>query len=281
MNKISRRFLFLLLALLPVACGKMQPDGDGVVRVRYTVSFDAGTKAGEDSVMPGQLLVGVFTPAGTAIDGFKQVVAPTGDAFSFDLNLAVNTSYRIVFLAQAADAYVDAAAFLGSDTGTESLRAVPLDRAASLNSTDGILFHAVKDITTSMGAFSATAVLKRICAQVNIASSTDPAGTVRSLSLSVSGLPTAFDALDGTVSGAGAPRILSGTPLSGETITIDGTDYFRLAYAFLPVGAGKIMSDASVSLFDASEQLIRQTAAGSVPLQANYRTNILGDLVNP
>ena len=262
-----RRLSCILMAIALLAGCEKAETGRGVER-SSTVHFSVGTmqtfvgegvKSTGDGSGATQLLVGVFDAAGNAIDGYGKVVNQTAGTFNFDLDLVNGLTYKIVLFAQSPGRYV-------TDGWTNSsLKDITLSFSALSSEADDA-FAAVKTLTVD-GTVNVQMQLSRIFAQVNMASTLDP-GTA-AVTLRLAGMPTSYNALTGEFSGE-SDAVFTGTAKGGSYMEYD----YYLGYAYVPVRAN---ATATITLSDDSG-VLRSKEVGSLPLKANYRTNILGSI---
>ena len=114
-----------------------------------------------------------------------------------------------------------------------------------------------------------------MCAQVNIASS-QTITDVTAVSLTVEGVPSSFDVLTGSASGSRTLTFAATSPLSDQTFTEGGTDFNYIAYGYVPLGKDVRRCEATLTLTRGGTP--EEKVVGSLPLQGNYRTNLLGEL---
>lgn len=239
-----------------------------------TVHFSVGTlqtfvgegvKSTGDGSTATELLVGVFDAAGNAIEGYSKAVSRSaGEAFDFELALVNNITYKVVLFAQSPGRYVNTASWTA-----EGLKNISLSFGA-LNADADDAFAAVKEITVT-GSGNVTVSLSRIFAQVNVASSTDP-GAVP-VSLKLTGIPTEYNAYEGSFADSADVTWTADAPLVGVSSPFAGYDYY-IGYAYVPVRVSGF-TDATITMGDAGDKV---KTVSNVPLRANYRTNILGEI---
>ena len=267
-----KRLAYILMTFALLAGCTKAETGRGEENTS-TVHFSVGTlhtfvgegvKSTGDGSSATQLLVGVFDAAGNAIEGYSKAVSRSaGEAFDFELALVNNITYKVVFFAQSPGRYVNTASWTA-----EGLKNISLSFGA-LNADADDAFAAVKEITVT-GSGNVTVSLSRIFAQVNVASSTDPDAV--SVSLKLTGIPTAYNAFAGSFAGSADVTWTADAPL-GVSSPFAGYDYY-IGYAYVPVCASGF-TDATITIGDAGDKV---KTVSSVPLRANYRTNILGEI---
>ena len=268
-----RRLAYILMTLALLAGCTKAETGRGEENTS-TVHFSVGTlqtfvgegvKSIGDGSTATELLVGVFDADGNAIEGYSKAVSRSaGEAFDFELALVNNITYKVVLFAQRPDRYVNTASWTA-----EGLKNISLSFGV-LNADADDAFAAVKEITVT-GSGNVTVSLSRIFAQVNVASSTDP-GAAASVRLKLTGIPTAYNAYEGSFAGS-ADITWSADARLGVSSPFAGYDYY-IGYAYVPVRASGF-TDATITIGDAGDKV---KTVSNVPLRANYRTNILGEI---
>lgn len=131
------------------------------------------------------------------------------------------------------------------------------------------------------GPVSQDIKLKRPFAQVNIATADhSTAGfTVAESKVTVKDVYSAFNLRDGVVMGTKAPLTLDYATKPDGTITLDGKTYDILAVNYLLVGKDKTTIDITMDCKDASSN-VKSFNYSAVPVQQNYKTNIVGNLLS-
>ncbi|MBE6207001.1 MAG: hypothetical protein E7133_08085 [Rikenellaceae bacterium] len=131
------------------------------------------------------------------------------------------------------------------------------------------------------GPVSQDIKLKRPFAQVNIATADySTAGfTVAESKVTVKDVYSAFNLRDGVVMGTKAPLTLNYATKPDGTITLDGKTYDILAVNYLLVGKDKTTIDITMDCKDGSSN-VKSFNYSAVPVQQNYKTNIVGNLLS-
>lgn len=131
------------------------------------------------------------------------------------------------------------------------------------------------------GPVSQDIKLKRPFAQVNIATAdhTTAGFTVAESKVTVKDVYSAFNLRDGVVMGTKAPLTLDYATKPDGTITLDGKTYDILAVNYLLVGKDKTTIDITMDCKDASSN-VKSFNYSAVPVQQNYKTNIVGNLLS-
>ena len=271
------KLIVTALALAGVlSCSKQNPGSDQTLLFSFTVSLETDIKAIADGASATQLLVGVLDADGTPLDGFRKVVTRTsGEAFTFDLQLVEQMEYTVLLFAQSENRFISSADYLGDNGSAALLFAVPLPETMGLNQEQDDAFTGVSTFTGASSSVVLT--LTRAWGQVNIASSLD-ISSLTTVSLTIPGLPSHFDVRTGeSASGATSQSLtITGAPLTGETFHEGVTDYNYIGYAYVPIGKTLLYTSPTLTLTRSGPP--SEITLGSIPLRANYRTNILGGL---
>ena len=219
----------------------------------YWAVYDQNTK---------QLLFKSENPA-TMTDLKAQVVIPFVNGMSYD----------VLFWAKNAAAPYD----VDWDAATMAYNAGTL--YANKESYDAFFcYHKVGLVS---GPVSQDIKLKRPFAQVNIATADhSTAGfTVAESKVTVKDVYPAFNLRDGVVMGTKAPLTLDYATKPDGTITLDSKTYDMLAVNYLLVGKDKTTIDITMDCKDASSN-VKSFNYSAVPVQQNYKTNIVGNLLS-
>lgn len=219
----------------------------------YWAVYDQNTK---------QRLFKSETPA-TMTDLKAQVVIPFVNGMSYD----------VLFWAKNAAAPYD----VNWDAATMAYTAGTL--YANKESYDAFFcYHKVGLVS---GPVSQDIKLKRPFAQVNIATAdhTTAGFTVAESKVTVKDVYSAFNLRDGVVMGTKAPLTLDYATKPDGTITLDGKTYDMLAVNYLLVGKDKTTIDITMDCKDASSN-VKSFNYSAVPVQQNYKTNIVGNLLS-
>lgn len=256
-----------VLLLTVAACQRRSLDEETVtmafsVEMGAMASDDSGTKADIDASAVTQLLIGLFDTAGNPLRAIS-VERELDEDFTFSLALAEGMYYHLVLFAQKTDQYQDVSTY----NSAELLECIHLDNVKTLNVEDTDAFSYSGEIVASERSQSIT--MARIFARLCVATKT-PADNNVDMTMTVAELPTQFNAKTGVFSGTVSSMEFTGKSKTGETIA---TEYHSLAYAYVPVAD---LVTVTVNFERGGETVVSGTV-DNVPLQRNYRTNILGD----
>ena len=271
------------LALLAVGCNKEQvtevPDGQ-MVDVTFTAALpgEMATKALGDGQTAKKLYVSVYEN-----DAEKTKLELDKTATFTDLKTQVKFSlvkgktYNFVFWAQAEDAPYDV-------TDLKNIKVKNYTTDANDEKRDA--FYATRKELKVNGALTETIKLYRPFAQVNFATA-DYADAKKAgfnpavSSFTASEAATTFD----TFAEEGKDKVevaLTETEIPADVLkTLDGKTYTRLAMNYLiPVGKqGESHNIDVAATFKANNGEAVTVSAPNAPVQNNYRTNILGNLL--
>lgn len=147
-------------------------------------------------------------------------------------------------------------------------------------------FYAVLPVTIT-GAYSASVTLNRPFAQINFGASDYEAAkaagiTVNGAAVKLTNVANSLNLLDGSVSGSETVTFANADlPTDpNETLTAAGVIYKYVAMDYVLVGKNaKSLSDVTLTLAATGTQSTTpEYTYANVPLQGNYRTNIVGNL---
>ena len=283
---IMKSFKYLAaaaLTLLAVGCNKEQvtevPDGQ-VVDVTFTAALpgEMATKTIGDGQTAKNLYVSVYENDAekTKLD-LDKTATFTDLKTQVKFSLVKGKTYNFVFWAQAEDAPYDV-------TDLKSIKVKDYTTGANDEKRDA--FYATRKELKVNGALTETIKLYRPFAQVNFATA-DYADAKKAgfnpavSSFTASEAATTFD----TFAEEGKDKVevaLTETEIPADVLkTLDGKTYTRLAMNYLiPVGKqGESHNIDVAATFKANNGEAVTVSAPNAPVQNNYRTNILGNLL--
>lgn len=272
------------LTLLAVSCNKEQvaevPDGQ-MVDVTFTAALpgEMATKAIGDGQTAKKLYVSVYEndDAKTKLASLDKTADFADLKTQVTFSLVKGKTYNFVFWAQAEDAPYDV-------TDLKSIKVN--DYISGANDEKRDAFYATRKELKINGALTETIKLYRPFAQVNFATAdyadAQKAGFSPAVSsFTASGAATTFD----TFAAEGKDEVtvaLTETNVPADILkTLDGKTYTRLAMNYLiPVGKqGESHNIDVAATFKANNGEAVTVSAPNAPVQNNYRTNILGNLL--
>ena len=272
------------LTLLAVGCNKEQitevPDGQ-MVDVTFTAALpgEMATKAIGDGQTAKNLYVSVYENDAdkTHLRDLDKTATFTDLKTQVKFSLVKGKTYNFVFWAQAEDAPYDV-------TDLKNIKVKDYTTGANDEKRDA--FYATRKELKVNGALTETVKLYRPFAQVNFATA-DYADAKKAgfnpavSSFTASEAATTFD----TFAEEGKDKVevaLTETEIPADVLkTLDGVTYTRLAMNYLiPVGKqGESHNIDVAATFKANNGEAVTVSAPNAPVQNNYRTNILGNLL--
>ena len=310
----KKLFLFAAAAIaLFSACSNeenivVEQTESDVVNVSFTTSLEQALQtravAGEtNGTQASTLTVAVYNAEKQEIAAIRQVKANAFDASlqaTVDFQLVKGQTYNFAFWAQNPSATANAVVF---DPATGKVSVDYTKIKANDETLDAFTAH-VNSLTIT-GPMAQSVTLKRPWAQLNYGTTTaDVKGAhlagieVTKSKVVVNNVYQTLNLLDGTVSDETAAdvELVANDKPAGQTtltvnvgdgnqewgkLTVDGTDYAYVGLNYLLVGGEtdtQSLVKADLELFDANGS-INAIAFSNVPVQRNYRTNIVGNLL--
>ena len=282
----STKYIFAAaLAVLALGCNKEQvavdgtPDGEEVA-VTFAAELPGTiTKAIGDGLTAKNLSVAVYddasNAAGTHIVALDKTAVFDALHTTVEYSLVKGKTYHFIFWAQA-----DGAPY----TFNPDTKKVAIDYTGAANDEKRDAFYAVKTLKVT-GPATEPVQLHRPFAQVNFGTSDSAAATTAGVTPTAS-LFTATDAASSfdVFAGVGTDPVrisFTEASLPAEQLTLkDGTSYTYLAMNYF-IPAGKLsethVSNLSATFKGASDDVV--ISVPSAKVQANYRTNIVGNLL--
>ena len=272
------------LTMLAVGCNKEQvtevPDGQ-MVDVTFTAALpgEMATKALGDGQTAKTLYVSVYEndDAKTKLASLDKTADFADLKTQVTFSLVKGKTYNFVFWAQAEGAPYDI-------TDLKNIKVKNYTTGANDEKRDA--FYATRKELKVNGALTETIKLYRPFAQVNFATA-DYADAMKAgfnpavSSFTASEAATTFD----TFAEEGKDKVevaLTETEIPADVLkTLDGKTYTRLAMNYLiPVGKqGESHNIDVAATFKANNGEAVTVSAPNAPVQNNYRTNILGNLL--
>lgn len=295
MNKnLFKTFAIAAMAVLAGACAKEQvASGDGET-VEMTFNVDVPettitTKGLSDAAQVDELVFQVFLTGtkddkkhfiNTPVPELTQVVPVVDKKATVRVNLVKGQRYSYAFWAQSkGTGYYD----------TSDLRAVKMNTdKVKANDPKMDAFYWFREGETASKSYSGYVKLYRALAQINFgAKALDRSDALQATASSVtlSKAPDIFHPFWKTSEGEGSITYANNAVVSKEKLVIgkepDKTeyDYLATAYVFANKENDNILIDASATI-TLSNGRATKISVPNAPIQVNYRTNILGDLLN-
>ncbi len=308
-----KKVLFSLLSASALLCSTscadeaIAPAGEGEAMVNFTVQLNDGnaSRAISDGLKATQLFYEVYAydkdgAKPTAIDKVTTMVEKNGKLTAeVGFPLVKGQKYDIVFWAQKEGAYVTDVAdklttinMFKSENGEQIL--------AKANDDDRDAFTAVFSIEKVQGAQSHVVELTRPFAQVNFATTTTDIAEAFNAGLNLEGkqskvlvknVATQYNALTKAATGnqdvyttfdwniVPANETLLTKTQGTETVEDDVTyNYLATAYVLVPGDDKQSLADLEMTITTGLNQDIT-VKVPAAPVQRNYRTNVLGNLL--
>ena len=262
-----------------------------LAQVTFKVSADGAlTRAISDGTTVDELVYRVFDKNGNPIATLplvKEAAADLSSGHTVALTLAKGQTYKVAFWAQKAGntAY----------TVNDNMQ-VAVDYSGANNDENRDAFFNAVEITVKDDV-AQTVELKRPFAQLNVGSTTadwDAAVTsgviVTESKVTVKQAATKLNVLDGKVSGA-ADVNFTYAAKPGELLKVDadgdGTkeDYEYLSMSYIlpndaTDGTQKTLASAEFTFKANGTEIVVKNGLQNLPLQRNYRTNIVGNILS-
>lgn len=298
MKRYFKTITAVVLAVLAVAAcqkenlGEVAPDGrEAEVKLTLT-SPQIGTKSYADGQTVNKVFVHVYqqdaagnlkyiAPAAAGESATpSQVVDMTGGAAKYSTRLVTGQKYTFVFWAECLGTATSPYTY---DPETKTVT-VSYTGMAGNDETRDAFCNVLKDVEIT-GAYSSDVKLYRPFAQLNFGVTNEDYAAAKAAGLEVTAAKvkltnaaTSLNLLGGTVSGAEDVTFAAALPT--ETLSAAGATYKYVAMDYVLVGkAAKTLSDVTLTLTDTGTQSTTpEFTYSNVPLQANYRTNIVGNL---
>ena len=284
--------MLALVALTFASCQKenVQDPSSQEADVTFTLSSPAmQTKAFADGNTVNTVHVHVYK---VDASGNLSYIAPTtgsptkevtmtGGSATYSARLVTGQKYTFVFWADyQADGYTSPYTY---DAVNQT---ISVNYNAACNDEKRDAFYAVIPNVTITGAYSQSVTLKRPFAQVNFGVTTADYDAAVAAGVTVNGAAVkctkaanAINLLNGTTSGEVDATFATAT-LPSETLTAANTSYKYVAMNYVLVGKdAKTLSDITLTLnATGAASGTPEYTYTNIPLQGNYRTNIVGDL---
>ena len=298
MNKnLFKTFAIAAMAVLAGACAKEQVGSADGETVEMTFNVDVPettitTKGLSDAAQVDELVFQVFLTGtkdekkhfiNTPVPELTQVVPVVDKKATVKVNLVKGQRYSYAFWAQSkGTGYYD----------TSDLRAVKMNTdKVKANDPKMDAFYWFSEGETASKSYSGHIKLYRALAQINFgAKALDRSDALQATasSITLSKVPDIFHPFWKTSEiseGKGEITYASNAVVSDEKLVIgdepDKTeyDYLATAYAFANKENDNVLIDASATI-TLSNGITTKIAVPNAPIKVNYRTNILGNLLN-
>lgn len=294
MNKnLFKSLALAAVAVIAGACAKEQVTSGGGETVEMTFNVDVPettitTKGLSDAAQVDELVFQVFLTGtkdknkhyvNTPVPELTQVVPVVDKKATVRVNLVKGQTYSYAFWAQSkGTGYYD----------TSDLRAVKMNTdKVKANDPKMDAFYGFKEGETASKSYSGHITLYRALAQINFGAKAldrSDALQARESSVTLSKVPDTFHPFWKTSEGEGSITYANNIVISDEKLVIadktDKTEYDYLATAYVFANKEKSILIDAVAIITLSNGKTTEVAVPNAPIQVNYRTNILGDLLN-
>ena len=293
MNKKFYLGVLVAAGLLAASCSndddKFVIDPANAAQVTFNIELQGGigTRAVSDGSNIDKLIYAVYNTDGELldVDGTTNGQFINGSAFAtgltekISLTLPKEQQFTIVFWAQDGDceAY-----------NTSNLRNVTVDYSKLANNNDGNdAFYAVKDITVT-GNDPIGVVLERPFAQVNVGvteadwNEAQKWGvTIAESQVVIKQVASSIDLIDGTVDNYLDEVTCAMGAIPAQKLTVEGEEYTYLSMSYILAGNQKETLESLEFTFrpDNGADITFSDGLTNVPVQRNYRTNIVGKIL--
>lgn len=272
------------LTLLAVSCNKEQvaevPDGQ-LVDVTFTAALpgEMATKAIGDGQTAKKLYVSVYEndDAKTKLD-LDKTATFTDLKTQVTFSLVKGKTYNFVFWAQAAE---------GAPYDVTDLKNIKISyEGAEANDEKRDAFYAIRKELKVNGALTETIKLYRPFAQVNFGTADYDAAVVAGVKpvksvFTATDVATVFDTFEAEGKEAKDVVTFTESALPGETLVTKAGDYKWMTMNYiLPMGKQDAKHISNVTAeFIPETGITVKASSPQTPVQNNYRTNILGNLL--
>lgn len=295
MKKLNYLFVALMTMLLAVSCSQDETFSIDTNSSEAMVSFnlelpDSGpqSRAIGDGETVNELVYGIFDEDGaplSILEGEKQAVKAnafqtTAKKETISLSLLKGKTYKMAFWAQVADK---------NFYTTTDLQAIEVNYEGDNNAESRDAFFGTETFTVSADA-TIEAKLNRPFAQINVGVTEDDFENAKKAGLNVShssvvikNAASKINLLTGEATDeVSVTYNLADIPTDPTTLIAAGENYKYLSMSYILVGEQKSTLDALTYEFKdtVSGEIVTLTQGlTSVPVQRNYRTNIVGKLL--
>ncbi|MEO4765986.1 DUF6562 domain-containing protein [Bacteroides uniformis] len=276
-----KKLIYLLLAmpLLFTSCSKDEGmASEETVQVSFSTELPKriGTRAGTTDLNVNKVVCAVFEN-GAEISTLREVIdIQDGEDIVFAPRLIKGRTYNVVFWAMKDDNY-----------DVDDMTAITRASGATAAESDFDAFTESVEVEVT-GSKSETVTLKRPLAQLNLGVTSDDWNAVASdetfgmtptkMVITMTGKNT-FNALSGTAIGEDT-EVTYTLDVSGEDLVAGDETYKSIAMCYVYPDAGQENIDIMYTIYDQNNEVIREDVTiQNIPLENNYRTNVVGGLL--
>ena len=269
----------MAMPLIFASCSK---DEEMASKETIQVSFSTelpkriGTRAGTTDLNVNKVVCAVFEN-GAEISTLREVIdIQDGEDIVFAPRLIKGRTYNVVFWAMKDDNY-----------DVDDMTAITRASGATAAESDFDAFTESVEVEVT-GSKSETVTLKRPLAQLNLGVTSDDWNAVASdetfgmtptkMVITMTGKNT-FNALSGTAIGEDT-EVTYTLDVSGEDLVAGDETYKSIAMCYVYPDAGQENIDITYTIYDQDNDVIREDVTiQNIPLENNYRTNVVGGLL--
>ena len=273
-----KKLIYLLLAM-PMLFTSCSNDEEMASEETVQVSFSTelpkriGTRAGTTVLNVNKEVCAVFE-GGEEISALRKVITiQEGEDIVFAPRLIKGRTYDVVFWAMKDDNY-----------NVDDMKTITRASVATATESDFDAFTESVEVEVT-GSKSETITLKRPFAQLNLGVTTEDWIAVETLGMTpqkidikVTGKDT-FNALTGAATGE-EKELTYTLGVSGEDLEAGSEIYKSIAMCYVYPDAGQENKKITYTIYDQKNDVIRENVTiQNIPLENNYRTNVVGGLL--
>lgn len=276
-----KKLIYLLLAM-PLFFTSCSKDEEMANEESVQVSFSTelprriGTRAGTTDLNVNKVVCAVFED-GEEISTLREVITiQEGEDIVFAPRLIKGRTYDVVFWAMKDDNY-----------DVDDMTAITRASGATAAESEFDAFTESVEVEVT-GSKSETVTLKRPLAQLNLGVTLDDWNAVASeetfgmkptkMIITLTGKDT-FNALTGATTGEDK-EVTYTLDVSGEDLVAGDETYKSIAMCYVYPDAGQENIDITYTIYDQDNDVIREDVTiQNIPLENNYRTNVVGGLL--
>ena len=276
-----KRLIYLLLAM-PLFFTSCSKDEEMVSEESVQVSFSTelpkriGTRASTTDLNVNKVVCAVFED-GEEIGTLREVITiQEGEDIVFAPRLIKGRTYDVVFWAMKDKNY-----------NVNDMTAITRASETTAAESDFDAFTESVEVEVT-GSKSETVTLKRPLAQLNLGVTLDDWNAVASketfgmkptkMIITLKGKDT-FNALTGATTGEDK-EVTYTLDVSGEDLVAGDETYKSIAMCYVYPDAGQENIDITYTIYDQDNDVIREDVTiQNIPLENNYRTNVVGGLL--
>ena len=269
-------FFALAALLLTASCSKQESPvlGEDQVIISLGLEGVSATRAISDGSLVDKLVYEVYDGNG-ALLGTMDKTETVSFPYSLSLPLAKGQEYTILFWAQDSDCQA---------YNTDDLKNVVVDYTTDATNNDETrdAFYAAVNVHVTGGPQKVDVVLNRPFAQVNVAVPQAEWQRAIDAGVNVSQSSVVFtqevgkkiDLSTGNVSEYTSVEYTA-KAIPTEKLTVNNEDYVYLSMSYILVGEQKSMVNNATFTFNSNVNAVTLSVP-NLPVQRNYRTNVLG-----